>query len=92
MDIFAPCALGGILTAETVARLTAKVVCGAANNQLATPDIAGHLRARGISYLPTTSSTAAASSASRARYTAAAKTIAANGLQASPSVSAASWR
>ncbi|UFS68436.1 amino acid dehydrogenase (plasmid) [Paracoccus denitrificans] len=52
MDIFAPCALGGILTAETVARLTAKVVCGAANNQLATPDIAEHLRARGISYLP----------------------------------------
>lgn len=52
MDIFAPCALGGILTQETAARLTARLVCGAANNQLATPDVAETLRARNIHYLP----------------------------------------
>ncbi len=52
MDIFAPCALGAILTEATVAKLTAKLVCGAANNQLAHPGIAEDLRARGIRYLP----------------------------------------
>lgn len=52
MDIFAPCALGGVLTADSVDRLTARLVCGAANNQLATADIADRLRARQITYLP----------------------------------------
>lgn len=52
MDIYAPCALGGTLTQETVANLSAKLICGAANNQLDTPDIAETLRARGICYLP----------------------------------------
>lgn len=35
-DVFAPCALGAVLDKTTVDRLRAKVVCGAANNQLAT--------------------------------------------------------
>lgn len=52
MDIFAPCALGGVLTKDSVAQLSAKLVCGAANNQLATADIADVLRQRGITYLP----------------------------------------
>lgn len=52
MDIFAPCALGGVLTADSVARLSAKLICGAANNQLATAEIADDLRQRGITYLP----------------------------------------
>lgn len=52
MDIFAPCALGGILTQDTVAQLTARMVCGAANNQLAQPEIAAQLQARDIAYLP----------------------------------------
>ncbi|TRW96655.1 Glu/Leu/Phe/Val dehydrogenase [Paracoccus sp. M683] len=52
MDIFAPCALGAVLNAETVPQLTARLVCGAANNQLATPDMAQALQARGIAYLP----------------------------------------
>ncbi|WP_422378288.1 Glu/Leu/Phe/Val family dehydrogenase [Roseibium sp.] len=51
-DIFAPCALGGVLTAETARKLTANLVCGAANNQLATPEVAEILRARNIQYLP----------------------------------------
>lgn len=52
MDIFAPCALGGVLTGDSVTRLNARLVCGAANNQLATPAVAKALRQRGITYLP----------------------------------------
>ena len=51
-DVFAPCALGGALTPDVVSKLTAKLVCGAANNQLATPDVAALLLDRGIVYLP----------------------------------------
>lgn len=51
-DIFAPCALGGALTPRSVARLKAKVVCGGANNQLASPEVAGLLVERGITYAP----------------------------------------
>lgn len=51
-DIFAPCALGGALNPETVGQLKAKLVCGAANNQLASPDIAALLLERGIAYAP----------------------------------------
>jgi valine dehydrogenase (NAD+) len=35
LDIYAPCALGGALSDDSVPVLTAKIVCGAANNQLA---------------------------------------------------------
>ncbi len=52
VDVFAPCALGAALTPEVVERLRAKVVCGAANNQLASPEIAERLMARGILYTP----------------------------------------
>ncbi|WP_370310407.1 Leu/Phe/Val dehydrogenase [Sphingobium abikonense] len=51
-DIFAPCALGGALTQDSVAAMKARLVCGAANNQLATPDVADALLARGIVYAP----------------------------------------
>jgi len=52
LDVFAPCALGGILNAETVGQLEAPVVAGAANNQLADETIADALHARGILYAP----------------------------------------
>src|SRR5262249_26289449 len=39
MDIYAPCALGFALNDETVPALRAKIVAGAANNQLAHPGI-----------------------------------------------------
>lgn len=52
MDIFAPCALGGILTHSNARKLTARLVCGAANNQLAEGAVAETLGARGIRYLP----------------------------------------
>jgi valine dehydrogenase (NAD+) len=51
-DVYAPCALGGALDAGTVDVLPARVVCGGANNQLATPDIADRLVERGILYGP----------------------------------------
>lgn len=51
-DVYAPCALGGALNDETVAVLTARIVCGGANNQLAHPDIGKALADRGILYAP----------------------------------------
>jgi leucine dehydrogenase len=51
-DVFAPCATGAVLNAETIPGLPCAAVCGAANNQLATPEDAERLRARGIVYAP----------------------------------------
>jgi len=51
-DIFAPCALGGVLNANTIPQLKCQVVAGGANNQLACPEDAESLRARGILYAP----------------------------------------
>ncbi|MFI8004107.1 Leu/Phe/Val dehydrogenase [Streptomyces sp. NPDC086010] len=52
LDIYAPCALGGALNDETVPVLTAKIVCGAANNQLAHPGIEKDLADRSVLYAP----------------------------------------
>ncbi|WP_324290860.1 Leu/Phe/Val dehydrogenase [Streptomyces sp. H27-S2] len=52
LDVYAPCALGGALSDETVPALTAKIVCGAANNQLAHTGIEKDLSDRGILYAP----------------------------------------
>ncbi|MEU6364971.1 Glu/Leu/Phe/Val dehydrogenase dimerization domain-containing protein [Streptomyces sp. NPDC046931] len=52
LDIYAPCALGGALNDDSVPVLTAKVVCGAANNQLAHPGVEKDLDDRGILYAP----------------------------------------
>jgi valine dehydrogenase (NAD+) len=52
LDVYAPCALGGALTDEVVEVLSAKIVCGAANNQLAHPGIEKALEERGILYAP----------------------------------------
>jgi leucine dehydrogenase len=51
-DIFAPCALGAGLNARSIPELGAEVVCGAANNQLATQDDGARLAARGVLYAP----------------------------------------
>jgi len=51
-DIYAPCALGATLNLQTLDRLTVKAVVGAANNQLATPDIGQILFERGVLYAP----------------------------------------
>jgi valine dehydrogenase (NAD+) len=52
MDVYAPCALGGALSDETVPVLQAQVVCGAANNQLDHPGIEKVLADRGVLYAP----------------------------------------
>ncbi len=52
IDVYAPCALGDALTDEVVATLQARVVCGAANNQLAHPGVEKQLADRGILYAP----------------------------------------
>ncbi len=52
LDVYAPCALGGALTDEVVDVLSARIVCGAANNQLAHEGIEKQLQDRGILYAP----------------------------------------
>jgi valine dehydrogenase (NAD+) len=52
LDILAPCAMGGTLTEQVVDALTARIVCGAANNQLAHHGIEKLLADRGIIYAP----------------------------------------
>jgi valine dehydrogenase (NAD+) len=52
LDVYAPCALGGALSDEVVDILSAKIVCGAANNQLAHEGIEKRLEERGITYAP----------------------------------------
>ncbi len=51
-DIFSPNALGGIISDETLPRLTCKVIAGAANNQLKEPRHGDELFRRGILYAP----------------------------------------
>jgi valine dehydrogenase (NAD+) len=52
LDVYAPCALGGALTDEVVEVLSARIVCGAANNQLAHPGVEKMLEERGVLYAP----------------------------------------
>ena len=52
VDIFAPCALGGILNDETIPTLRCEMVVGAANNQLLEDRHGDMLVARGITYAP----------------------------------------
>jgi leucine dehydrogenase len=51
-DIYAPCALGATLNAESIPRLRCRIVAGGANNQLATFEDAERLRAAGILHAP----------------------------------------
>ena len=51
-DILAPCGLGGVLDRSTVAKLRCGAIAGAANNQLANPEMGDELDARGILYAP----------------------------------------
>ncbi len=51
-DLFAPCALGGVLNDRTVGELGCRAVIGSANNQLAHPGVARQLAEAGILYAP----------------------------------------
>lgn len=52
VDVFAPCALGAILDDRTIPQLKARIVAGAANNQLAEARHGVELMRRGILYAP----------------------------------------
>lgn len=52
VDVLSPCALGGILNPDTLPKLKCKIVAGAANNQLSTPEMGDELAKRGILYAP----------------------------------------
>jgi leucine dehydrogenase len=52
VDVLAPCALGGVIDARLLAALRCRVICGAANNQLAEDGLAQELAARSILYAP----------------------------------------
>jgi leucine dehydrogenase len=52
VDVLAPCALGNILTSATIPKVKAKIVAGAANNQLSTPADGVRLAERNILYAP----------------------------------------
>lgn len=51
-DVFAPCALGGVLDKSAISRLKAGIVCGAANNVLASDADGWLLAERGVLYCP----------------------------------------
>jgi glutamate dehydrogenase/leucine dehydrogenase len=51
-DLLAPCALGGVLDAESVPTLACRAVCGAANNQLGGAGVDELLARRGILFVP----------------------------------------
>ena len=51
-DVYSPCALGGTVNEKTMNRFKFKIVCGAANNQLANDEIGEEVAKRGILYAP----------------------------------------
>lgn len=52
VDVFAPCALGSVINDKTLSQLKAKVIAGAANNQLAEERHGQEVIRRGILYAP----------------------------------------
>jgi leucine dehydrogenase len=51
-DVYAPCAVGATVNADTIPRLACRIVAGSANNQLGEPADGDRLHARGILYAP----------------------------------------
>ncbi|MBM4186281.1 MAG: amino acid dehydrogenase [Gemmatimonadetes bacterium] len=51
-DVYAPCSVGATLDETTIPQLTCRVIAGAANNQLRSPEDGDRLVARGILYAP----------------------------------------
>lgn len=52
MDVYAPCALGAEITDDNWGRFKAKIICGGANNQLTSPELAQSLESRNVLYVP----------------------------------------
>jgi leucine dehydrogenase len=51
-DLFCPCALGGVLTADSVRLMPVQIIVGSANNQLADDAVIQILKQRNIHYVP----------------------------------------
>lgn len=51
-DVFAPCAMGGAISLDTLPRIRARIIAGAANNQLADADTGREVFRRGLLYAP----------------------------------------
>jgi leucine dehydrogenase len=51
-DLYAPCALGAVLSETTIPQLACAAVVGSANNQLATPQDAQRIHDSGVLYAP----------------------------------------
>ena len=51
-QVFAPCALGGAITLETLGRLKGRIIAGGANNQLADAEVGQAIYDRGLIYAP----------------------------------------
>ncbi|MGZ4801734.1 MAG: Leu/Phe/Val dehydrogenase [Acidimicrobiia bacterium] len=51
-DVLAPCALGSVVTPESIETLHCEIICGGANNQLESEEMDDALAARGILYAP----------------------------------------
>jgi len=51
-DVFSPCAMGAVINDVSIAKLSAPIVAGGANNQLAVPQHGEMLRKRGVLYAP----------------------------------------
>lgn len=51
-DLFAPCAIGGVITSDVAKRIPTKIICGAANNQLESDEVSAILHQRGVLFAP----------------------------------------
>ncbi|MBI4447840.1 Glu/Leu/Phe/Val dehydrogenase [Candidatus Woesearchaeota archaeon] len=51
-EVYAPCALGGVINDHSLAHFNCKIIAGAANNQLATQNHGDQLHQKGILYAP----------------------------------------
>jgi valine dehydrogenase (NAD+) len=52
LDVLSPNAMGGLITMDLAEHLDVALICGGANNQLATPEVGDALHAKGITYAP----------------------------------------
>lgn len=52
VDVYAPCALGNEFNSKMISRIKAKIICGSANNQLCSPDVATIMEKKRILFVP----------------------------------------
>lgn len=52
VDVYAPCALGNEFNSKAISKIKAKIICGSANNQLNSSEVADIMKKRGILFVP----------------------------------------